>query len=75
MRVFDLVVPDRISSGILDVILDIHPEGNEQVKNDGRSQGQKGNIDKIFSDDRGSYAHLLTYCGANTENLPFNKIF
>ncbi len=70
----DLKVPQRVSPGIQNVSFNIHPKSNEKIYNDRRPHRDERNINKIFSDNRCSYSKAFTYCSANTEYMPFDKM-
>ena len=57
------------------VLLEINPEGEYKVNDDGRSHRNEGGVDKIKSDDAGSDAKLFSKERTDTEDSPFNKIF
>jgi hypothetical protein len=54
------------------ILADIHPESNKKVNDQGRSHGEKGNINKILPDGAGSNTHFFTKPGANAKHIPFN---
>ena len=45
-----LQILQRIAPGILDIVLNIHPESKDEIKNDWRTKGKERNINKIPSD-------------------------
>ena len=44
---------------MLDVPLQVEPEGYEEVENKRRTEGDKGNVDEIKPDPRGGDSHLF----------------
>ena len=70
-----LQITQRISSRIFDIIFDVHPESENQIKNNRRAKGEKRNVNKIAADFGGGNAHFFSNGCANTENMPFDKIF
>lgn len=70
-----LQIPQWISTGVFDVIFNIHPEGKYQIKNNRRTKCEERDIDKIASNFRSGNSHFFAYGCANPENMPFNKIF
>ncbi len=53
----------------------IHPESNKVVENYRGTQCDKRKIDKILPDNSRSNPQSLAYCSANTEYMPFDKMF
>jgi len=72
---FRLQIPHRIAPCIQDISLDIHPESNEKINDHRRPHRQEGDVNKIFTDSTGGDAHFFANGGANTEYMPFYKLF
>ena len=69
-----LPVPQRVALGRQDIVFDVHPESHEQVNDNGRAHGKKGNVNKIFAYSGRGNAHFFTQIGANAKNMPFHKL-
>ena len=70
-----LEVPERISSARAHVAFHIHPESQDHVNNNGRSQSEEGSIHEPHADPAGSDPHSFSNFGKHAESFPFNKIF
>jgi hypothetical protein len=68
-----LLFPNRISFSC-NILLQVNPEGQNQINNDGRTDADKSSIDKKQSDIRRGNAEFLTQVGANAENSAFHKV-
>jgi hypothetical protein len=69
-----LQVFKRIPAGTKDIPLDIHPKGKDEINNEGRSHGEKGDIDEPGPDTGGGYTHFLTYRRTHSKNLPLDEV-
>jgi hypothetical protein len=68
-------ITDGIPSGAPDILLDVHPEGYDKVKQDRGPQGQEGQVDEIHSDSGGGNTPFIAQVRTYTEYLPFDEIF
>jgi hypothetical protein len=64
-----------IAPCVQDVSFNVHPKSDEKIDDDWRTHGKKRDVDEIFPDGRSSDAHSFTNGIANTEYMPFNKMF
>ena len=69
-----LPVPQRVPLGRKDIILNIHPESDEKINDNGRAHGQKRDVDKVLPDGSGSHPHFVTNIGAHAEYMPFYEL-
>jgi len=70
-----LEITERITSGIQDIMLHIHPESQENINYHRRPHSEEGYVNEIFPDGKRGNPQHFTDPGANPENLPFDKIF
>jgi hypothetical protein len=68
-------MPERIATGVKDIVFHVHPEGQEYVDDNGRAHGQAGDVDEIFPDGGCGDPEDLSDAGTDAEDLPFDKIF
>lgn len=57
------------------VMLYIHPKGNNKIKYNGGAEGEKGNVYKIFADGTCWDTNFFANPGTNTEGIPLNIFF
>jgi hypothetical protein len=74
MLASELKVTQWITSGLDNIMLNIHPESEEYINDHGGSHGDEGDIDKILPDGSGGNAQDFSDAGTNPKNLPLNKI-
>ena len=67
-------VSQRISPGIKDIALYIHPESYKKIDDHRGTQGHKGHIDKILADGGCGNAHLFPNGRTYAKYMPFNKM-
>jgi hypothetical protein len=70
-----LKVPQWVPPRVQDIILHIHPKSDEEVKDDGTTHREKGDIDEILPDRGSGNAHPLADGAAYPEHVPFDKVF
>jgi hypothetical protein len=70
-----LQISQWITPGIQNIPFDIHPESHEKINDQRRPHRQEGYVNKIFTDSTRSDAHFFANGGANTEYMPFYKLF
>jgi len=58
-----------------EIILHIHPESKDHIQYERRPEREKRDIDKPKPYAGGSNSQSFSYCAADAEGLPFNKIF
>jgi hypothetical protein len=70
-----LQVTQGVSPGFGDVVLNIHPEGQYHINDQGRAHSEKSGINKEEADPGGGDAQFVTKGRTNPKGLPFYKIF
>ena len=70
----NLKISQGVAPCIQNVPFNIHPESNKQVYNYRGAHCDKRYVDKILPDNSRSNSQSLTYCCANTEYMPFDKM-
>jgi hypothetical protein len=63
-----------IPAGGKDIPLDVHPKGKDEIEDERRSHGEKGDIDEPGPDTGSGYAHFLTYRRTHSKNLPLDEV-
>lgn len=66
--------PDRIPSAHPDVSFQIHPESQNHINNQRRTQSQKRNVNKPEPDFAGCNTDFLTDGRTDAEGFPFYKV-
>jgi hypothetical protein len=70
-----LEIPEGVSAGGKDVALDIHPKGKDEIDDERRTHGEKGDVNEPGTDTGSGYTHPLTYCRTHSKNLPLDEVF
>ena len=65
---------EGIPFGSCDVSFDIHPESQDEIDNQRRTHGEKGNINKPGPDAGSGNAQSFAYGGTYAEYLPLNEL-
>lgn len=68
------MIPQGVPASHTDVPFEVHPEGQEKIKQNRGSQRQTGNINEILSYGKSWNTHLFTDPGTYSQNLPFNEV-
>ena len=71
---YDLQIFQRITPGREDISFDVHPEREDEINDQGRTHGEKGDIDEPGSDTGSGYSHSLTDRRTHSENLPLDEV-
>ena len=53
------------------IIADIHPKGNKEIKDNRWAEGEKWDIDEIFAYAAGGNVQFFPDIGANAKYVPF----
>ena len=69
-EIFQRITPRR-----QDIPLYVHPEGKDEVDNEGRAHGEEGDVDEPGPDTRSGDTHSFTNCCAHPEHLPLDEVF
>jgi hypothetical protein len=64
----------RVPAGGKNVSLDIHPESQDKIDDQGRSHRKEGNVNKPGTDTGSGNAHLLPDRRTYAKYLPFDKV-
>jgi hypothetical protein len=65
---------DRIPARRENIPFDIHPESQDEINDQRRAHGEKGNINKPGTDPRRGDAHSVTDGRTYPKDLPFNEV-
>ena len=63
------------ASLVLDVLLDVQPEGEEKIDQDRRAEGCKRRIDEIYANPAGGNPHFIAQVTANAKGGTLENIF
>jgi len=75
MKILFSEITQRVTPCIQDISFNVEPKSYKKIDDNRRPHGKERNVDKVLSDGRCSDAHFFSNGIANTEHMPFYKMF